>query len=257
MTDSPWLSVVTAVRDDVSGLSRTLESLGSPGDSGVEVLVVDSSADRDSVIEAVAGRAHVHWMEPEGIYPAMNAGLNLARGTYTQFLNAGDTLHGHDVLSRVAQRAASSPAWMFGQVEIISPTGTRAVTPAWDYEGERRRLFSRGFFPQHQGTFVRTQTLREVGGFDLSYAVASDYATFLQLSEIADPEILNFIVADFHEGGASTVHWRVAFREFHRARREVFRPTGTTSIREAVDTATHFAKVWVYREVVEPRRARR
>lgn len=136
MMETPWLTVVTAVRDDVSGLSRTLESLGSHGDSGVEVLVVDSSADRDSVIEAVAGRAHVHWMKPEGIYPAMNAGLGLARGTYIQFLNAGDTLNDHEVLTRVKQKVASLPVWMFGRVEIISTSGIRAVTPAWDYQEE-------------------------------------------------------------------------------------------------------------------------
>jgi hypothetical protein len=104
---------------------------------------------------------------------------------------------------------------------------------------------------------MRTDLLRTVGGFDARYRIAADYAAFLQVSLLADPVVLDFVIADFFEGGASTSHWRAAFKEFHRARLEVFAPQGSDRLREQWDTWFGVTKVWAYRNVVAPLRARR
>jgi len=44
---APWLSVVSVVKDDLLGLARTLRSLSQQDRTDVELVVVDSSADRD------------------------------------------------------------------------------------------------------------------------------------------------------------------------------------------------------------------
>ena len=54
--------------------------------------------------------------------------------------------------------------------------------PAWSYDDERARLFARGRFPAHQGVVVRTEALRDQGGFDLSFAVVADYLSILRLA---------------------------------------------------------------------------
>lgn len=256
----PWLSVITAIKDDPSGLVRTMESLRSQDLDGVEMIVVDGSKDPDTVRAICSGFADVHWETPTGIYAAMNSGLMRARGAYVQFLNAGDVLHASNVIERVRRSLASSSCeWAFGPVELIGEDGTRVVTPPWDYHREKAYSFARGHFPQHQGMFVRRSTLMDLGGFSVEYRIAADYRSFLQLSTLADPQILDLIVADFEEGGASTIHWQESFREFHRARHEVLQPSGMTALRERLDSLTHFGRVWAYREVVRPlkRRARR
>ena len=247
---TPWLTVVTVVRDDEEGLRATFDSLQRADLTGVEVLIVDSSAD-DSYARILAkGIARCLWTEPAGIYPAMNTGLALARGDYVYYLNAGDTLQ--DASSLFEIRGAIEqvrPVWMFGPVEIIDAGGRSTVTPSWDYGREKNALFARGLFPPHQGTVVRAQALRAIGGFDLSYRIAADYAAFLRLSCVADPCELHGVLATFHEGGASTAHWQESFREFHRARRSILQPTGMASVRERVNTSWHFVKVLAYREV--------
>jgi len=148
---------------------------------------------------------------------------------------------------------------MFGPVRIMGADRSISVTTRWHYTAERNALFARGFFPQHQGTYVRSELLRELGGFSSAYRIAADYAIVLRLSQVADPVELDFVVADFYAGGLSTDQWRESFHEFHRARLEVFGPTGLTAAREQWDYRAHYARVWTYREVVEPlrRRARR
>lgn len=254
-----WLTVVTAVRDDPEGLQRTFASLRTQDLEGVEVLVIDSSADRASVGEVCSDIAVVEWVEPKGVYAAMNLGLQHASGTYVQFLNAGDCLHDDSIFQRVRVASGSAAQWMFGPVEIVESGGSRAITPQWNYSVEQRHLFARGLFPQHQGTFARRDLLHRLGGFDTSFRIAADYAMFLRISQVSDPLQLDFVVADFHAGGLSSQRWQESFREFHRARIEVFHPTGAARMSEWWDYATHFSRVWAYRTVVEPlrRRARR
>ena len=255
---SPWLTIVIPVRDEKEGLQRTLTSITRQEHEGVQVLVVDSSGDHDAVVSMCSGIAEVVQVAPEGVFPAMNTGLDRAAGTYVQFLGSGDELH-DSVLAQVRRVADLNPEWMFGSVRIIGTDGRHTVTPRWDYAKERVHLFARGFFPQHQGTFARKELLRNFGGFSSSFQVAADYAMFLRLSQHSTPVRLYFVVADFTMGGMSTTRWRESFHEFHRARQEIFRPAGLVAAQEQWDYRAHFARVWAYRELVEPlrRRARR
>jgi hypothetical protein len=92
--------------------------------------------------------------------------------------------------------------------------------------------------------------LEQIGGFDTSYRIAADYAAFLRLSQLADPLIVDYVIAEFFEGGVSSVNWQESFREFHRARRSILQPTGTAALREQFETRVHFAKVFAYKELI-------
>jgi glycosyltransferase involved in cell wall biosynthesis len=247
-----WLSVVTVVKDDLEGFARSLASLREQDLDGVEWVVVDGSLDTAAVPAMLAtsgAPAAVYRHEtPRGIYPAMNSAIELASGDVVYFLNAGDTLASSNVLTRVREHVGVA-VWAFGPVEIEEASGAVVVTPPWDYESERRTGFSRGLFPAHQGTFVRIAALRSIGQFDTSYRIAADYAVALRLSQMADPVELPFVIARFREGGTSTTRWQESFREFHRARREILRPSGLAALRERWESARHFALVYAHREV--------
>ena len=264
---TPWLTVVTVVKDDVDGLARTAASLVAQAEAGDwEWLVIDSSSDDQSVTELIAhtslptpSTARCEWREPRGVYAAMNEALNIATGTFVLFLNAGDWLIDEDVLHRVhAIITETEPSWLFGPVDIIQVDGQRVRTPAWSIDAERRACFARGHFPPHQGTLARRLDLIAAGGFDPAYPIAADYAMFLSLINHADPIQVAFPIAVFVEGGLSTQRWRDSFREFHRARRAILAPRGFTALRERAETVRHYAAVSAYRALrsMRPRHRR-
>ncbi len=246
--DDPWLTIVTVVKDDPPGFDRTSASISEQELDGVEWVVVDGSEDPEAVPAAISATplltARYRWTEPAGVYPAMNAGLADATGTYILFLNAGDTLHGSGALATVRDIVIQDdPVWMYGQVSFISPRGDAVIPPSFDYQHEKAASFSRGRFPPHQGTVVRASALREVGGFDTTYRIVADYAAFLRISLLADPATTSAVIADFYEGGVSSTAWRSSLREFHRARREILRPTGLAGFRERWETGTQFVRM--------------
>ncbi len=235
------LTVVTVVKDDESGLRHTLASLHSQASREFTVLVLDGSSDRCAVPEILASFGDLtftyRWAAPSGVYGAMNEALNDVATPYTYFLNAGDELASTDVLARANEALLPTmPTWAFGRVLFFSETGAPLTESPWSYQSERRRLFARGYFPAHQGVIVATDELRRQGGFDRTYLVAADYASILTCSTIAEPLELGFTLAVFRQGGLSTTQWRRSLKEFHRARRTIFRPAGKSALLEQFDT---------------------
>lgn len=249
----PILTIVTVVKDDQVGLDSTLASIArqeSVDSADVEVVVVDGSSSPLQIEDRAFPSTSVHHEPPRGIYAAMNVGLSLARGSFIYFLNAGDTLIDSTVLERLISELESSPSsWTYGSVEFRDRQGHVMHEPPWSYAEERRRLFARGVFPAHQGTVVRTELLRDLGGFDEKYLVAADYKMMLTLSNAGAPKILPWPIASFTQGGTSTAEWKVALREFHRARKEIYQPQGRTRVIEWIDTAVHSARTTAHRAI--------
>ena len=252
MTDQPWLSIITVVKDAPVDFARTLESLRTQNLVGVQYLVIDSSAD-SAVIPTTLEQSGISfscdWCEPAGIYAAMNIGLSKATGTYVYFLNAGDELLA-EVLSQVLAASTECTApWLIGQVEVESITGVRVTTPEWNFVDEQKALFARGIFAPHQGTFARTDALRAAGGFNENFRIAADYAAFLKLTLISAPVMLPLTIARFYEGGLSTQKWQDSFKEFHQARVSILAPQGMQAVAERFYTARQFMAVGLYRGI--------
>lgn len=235
--DSPLqLSVITVVRDDTEGFVMTLNSLKEQSLSEFNWVVIDSSADRTAIsflVNSSGKSADYLWVEPEGIYPAMNLGASLSKGRYLYFLNSGDTLFNSDTLSRVDEAlAATCPLWAFGNIDFWNQKGQKLTEPAWNYSTEQQHRFARGRFPGHQGLFVSKNTFEALEGLDTQFSIAADYHMICQLSQIQAPRQLGFVVANFTQGGASTVSWRTAQKEFRKARRMVFPPNLVNRLEE-------------------------
>jgi len=232
----PQLSVITVVRDDTLGFLQTLNSLKDQSLSEFNWVVIDSSTDRTSIpslIDSSGLSADYLWVEPKGIYPAMNVGSNISRGRYLYFLNSGDTLFHSSTLSRVDEvLSATAPLWAFGNIDFWNQKGQRLTEPAWSYRTEQHHRFARGRFPGHQGLFVSKSAYEALGGLDTAFSIAADYHMICQLSQIQAPRELGFVVANFTQGGASTVSWRTAQKEFRKARKMVFPPNLIDRIEE-------------------------
>jgi glycosyltransferase involved in cell wall biosynthesis len=251
---SPWLTIVTVVKDDLTGFQATLASVMEQDRREVQHVIIDSSTDRSEIraaLAAVESSADYLWVPAAGVYAAMNAGLDRAAGDYVYFLNAGDCLYSLTTVADIRRRLiGNSPTWAFGPVEIHARNGERTVTPAWDYQREVSLGLSRGHFPAHQGTIVKRSVLEQLGGFDTSYRIAGDYAIALQLTQVAKPWQLDFPLACFIEGGVSTVEWKRSLREFHRARTEIWSPTGSAALREKWETLSQFVRMWIARDLL-------
>ena len=243
-TGNPILTVVTVVRNDPHGLARTHQSLESAvakldsfDPSAIEWVIVDGSTTLNKAPTVGSLSVDIVFQPPQGIFEAMNHGLDISVGTWILFLNAGDTFAEPMSLEWLLSELESTQAlWGFAAVHFRDEQGRALREPSWDYKSHCERLFARGRFPPHQGTVVRKETLKTLGGFDTRYRVAADYHAALRLSKLSEPDIWTWPLAAFDQGGTSSKYWKRAQSEMHQARQEVFRPSGFGAVRERLDS---------------------
>ncbi len=92
---APRISIVTVCLNAAHAVVKTARSVAAIPYEDYEYLVVDG-ASTDDTVEAlqkiVIPGLRVVSEKDAGIYDAMNKGIDLARGEFLWFLNAGDTI---------------------------------------------------------------------------------------------------------------------------------------------------------------------
>ena len=123
------LSVVTIVKDDYVGLSRTIESVKEQSGLIIQHIVVDGgSTDGSAELAKIASHVDIESRPDGGIYKAMQRGFDAASGKYLIFTNAGDALFEKHFLARaVGELRTSNSQWGFGPLmshsqQLFGPT---------------------------------------------------------------------------------------------------------------------------------------
>ena len=138
-SSSPVITIATVTYNAASTLPPTLDSVAQQDYPYIEHLIVDGCSTDDTLsllhqyvernTQAVTSHdIRVLCERDEGLYDAMNKALQLATGDYILYLNAGDTLHAGDTLTRLAAAAegtseANRPAVIYGHTDIVDNEG--------------------------------------------------------------------------------------------------------------------------------------
>lgn len=231
-------TVATVTYNAGSLLERTIASVESQDYPHVEHLIVDGNS-QDRTLELVhryqernsvaAVRHEVACLsEPDrGLYDAMNKALDLATGDYILFLNAGDSFHTADTLSRVAgqvEAGTARPAVVYGHTDIVDTDGRflrhRRLAPP---ERLTWRSFRQGMLVCHQAFFARTD-LAKLYPYDLRYRYSADFDWCVRILYAAERQHLSvhnlhLVVSDYLCGGMTTRHHRASLRERFRIMR--------------------------------------
>lgn len=174
-------SVVTVTRNNLDGLKRTNASLEHENPDLFEWIVIDG-ASTDGTPEYLKAVKVQSISEPDqGIYDAMNKGIERATGDYVLFLNAGDTLalpRTLEILADILKARPVQPDMIYGDA-FEDTTQGRIVKQARPHSD-----ITQGLFTHHQAIFYRHEVINDLR-YDQTYNIAGDYkftAQFLQRS---------------------------------------------------------------------------
>jgi putative colanic acid biosynthesis glycosyltransferase len=217
------VSIITIVRNDSAGLSRTRASIAAQvGMSDFEWVVVDgASTDGTAQLALGLDEAYASTVsEPDrGIFDAMNKGLERAAGTFVAFLNAGDSFANAGVLERVGKCLSSNSIdFLYGD-SLEAFAGDRLSHKV--AQGHRRLNY--GMFACHQAMYYRRSLIGEQR-YDPRFRISGDYcftAEFL----LKNPRILRLHepLCVFDLTGASVVNKRRGRVENWAIQRDILR----------------------------------
>ncbi|MDE6263597.1 MAG: glycosyltransferase, partial [Paramuribaculum sp.] len=121
----PLFSIITVTYNAADTLPPTLRSVCEQTFADFEHIIIDG-ASKDNTVEIARtlGRKDkvTVYSEPDnGLYDAMNKGMEKASGDYLIFLNAGDSFHSPDTLETISRTIEENdrPGIVYGQTEIV------------------------------------------------------------------------------------------------------------------------------------------
>ena len=233
MPSSTLITVVTVVRNDPTGLERTMRSVDVQDTPCFEHLIIDG-ASTDETLNVARSLSTVRTKilsEPDkGIYDAMNKGVRLARGQVLGFLNAGDCYHDRTSLSFIgASFADPELGIVYGNLRYFDATGRTVRT--WRTGPYRAWKVPLGWVPPHPTVYARKSLFDAIGAFDPQFRNAGDYDWLIRaISAKAKLGYIDKYLADMEVGGISngtTAGIALGFREVQRAWKQQRKPFGT------------------------------
>ena len=178
------ISVITVCHNSQESLQDTIDSVASQDYPDLEHIIVDGKSE-DSTLEIIQKNIETigQWIseKDEGIYDAMNKGIQLATGDVIAFLNADDFYAYPQAVGDMVQKMKDEDVdSCYADLEYVSAEDETRVIRKWRSGVCHSNSFNMGWMPPHPTFFVRREIYHKYGLFNLDLGTAADYEIMLR-----------------------------------------------------------------------------
>jgi glycosyltransferase involved in cell wall biosynthesis len=213
LAGSPLVSIITVVFNGAAHLEQAIRSVLDQNYDNIEYSVIDggSSDGTLDIIKKYEEKIDLWISEPDnGVYDAMNKGIELARGDLIGLLNADD-FYEQDAIRAVVDRylkCGLSQGIFYGHNYVLQEDlGIRYVSHA-------SFRFWRGMPICHQAMFVHRECYRKIGGFDQRLQLTADFDFLVRAVKQGVPFIpVDRVLVTFRASGLSVTNPLPLIRE--------------------------------------------
>ena len=225
------ISIVTVCRNAERVIDRTIKSVLEQEYNPIEHIIIDG-ASVDKTLETVKRYeqqlSRIVSEPDEGIYDAMNKGVQCAGGDFILFLNAGDFLIHPTAIGNfvraIEDKNLSDIDVISSRLLVYSPDGRGRI---WMPKNATRLSLYHGSLP-HPSTLQSKKAFRKNGLFDTTFRIAGDYEWFVRGYAVHGLSFraINLLTSVFINDGVSVNadYIRLQRKEIERLRTMYFSP---------------------------------
>jgi glycosyltransferase involved in cell wall biosynthesis len=178
------ISIITVTHNAVDTLQDTIDSVASQDYPNVEHIIVDGKSE-DSTLDIIQKNTETigQWVseKDEGIYDAMNKGIQMASGDVIAFLNADDFYTYPQAVGDMVQKMKDKDVdSCYADLEYVSAGDKTSVIRKWRSGEYHSNSFNMGWMPPHPTFFVKKEIYEKYGNFNLDLGTAADYEIMLR-----------------------------------------------------------------------------
>jgi glycosyltransferase involved in cell wall biosynthesis len=207
------VSIITVVKNSSDTINETIESVLAQTYGNIEYIVIDGGSNDGTVnlIKKYQNKITRFINESDnGIYDALNKGIQLATGDVIAILHADDLFYDHFVVSDMVNKMTDSGAELcFSDLIIVDRSGEK-ILRYYMAHYYKQWLFRIGWLPPHPTCFIKKSLFDEFGPYSTKYEVAGDFDFLVRIfyGREINWTYLNRITVKMRYGGASNSGWR-------------------------------------------------
>lgn len=208
------ISIITVVFNGKYLIERTIKSVLQQTFQNIEYIIIDGLSTDGTLTIIKDYKPQIQKIISEkdnGIYDAMNKGLQMATGDYVLFLNAGDELYENDTLKKVFSTSDDADIY-YGNTIIVNEKrqelGIRRLMPPDQLTWKSLQF---GMCVSHQ-SFIARRNLCD--NYNLEYQISADIDWVINILK-RSKKIINThqTISKFLEGGTSNKNRILALKE--------------------------------------------
>ncbi|MBU3549907.1 glycosyltransferase family 2 protein [Polynucleobacter sp. MWH-Berg-3C6] len=178
------ISVITACFNSEHTIAPTLQSVSSQSYQNYEHLIIDGNSSDQTIalIEKCKNPRIIFRSErDDGIYDALNKGIQYSTGDVIGFLHADDVFDSKDTLKKIAEVFLDPQIdAVYGDLVYVRQDNINKIVRYWRAGGYSKLNISRGWMLPHPTFYVRRTLYKEYGGFNKNYRISADYDSILR-----------------------------------------------------------------------------
>jgi len=182
------ISIITVCWNSEKYLKTAIESVLNQTYKDIEYIIIDGGS-TDGTLDIIKkyeplfdGRMRWISEKDNGIYDAMNKGINRSSGEVIGLLNSDDFYISNTSLEKIAAIFIKENVdSVYADLYYVRELETDKIVRGW--KTGKRRPFSKGWHPAHPSFFVKKEVYNKYGNFNLNYRIAADFEIMLRFLE--------------------------------------------------------------------------
>lgn len=184
------ISIITVTYNSAQTLTRTIRSVCRQSYKDIEYIIVDGeSADTTMTIvkEFAEQYPFIRYVsEPDnGIYDAINKGIQMATGSIIGLVNSDDVLADNDTITHIVERFKKERCdILYGDLQYVRYEAIEHNPPRvvryWRSNDFSEHLLSYGWMPPHPTLYCRRSVFNKVGLYRTDFRISADYEFILR-----------------------------------------------------------------------------
>lgn len=209
------ISIITVTFNSSKTLEETLQSVKNQTDANnIEHIIIDGNS-TDDTLKIISKYSHISKIvsEPDqGIYDAMNKGINLATGEIIGILNSDDLFYDKRTISsitKIFQENTDIDA-VYGNLIYFRTEAPQKSVRYWKSISFYKDFFDDGYVIPHPTLFLRKNVYDRLGNYYPYFKISSDYEFMIRAFKVNNftPFYLDSVIVKMRMGGESTKNWK-------------------------------------------------
>lgn len=207
------ISLITPVLNRRNTLKDTLDSVLSQSYPDIEYIIIDGGS-TDGTLDLIKEyepkfNGKLVWKsEPdEGLFDAMNKGIDIATGDIVGIINSDDFYHDNGIIAYIARELNNTNVdAVYGDVHFVSRKDKNEVVRYYSSNKFRVCKYKFGFMPAHTTFFTYKKFYDDWGSYKPDYKISGDFELLLRFMKVHKLKT-KYIHRDFltmRTGGIST-----------------------------------------------------